>query len=495
MMRTLMRTIRRRAAAWSLLVVTAGAVACSSSSFDIPNGNAPTINSVLLSPTRSKLSQVATGILYGAKEDMIPLIWQMGTFGREGYNLQGNDPRSTGEALTSLDASSFIGGGLWLSRYANIRLINTYLTALATVPSSELSASEAAASRGFANTYKALAFTYVILSRQELGAPVDVGGDPTSTTLPPFVSQDAVYQKILVLLDSARTDLQTAGTTAFPFTLGGAMSAFSSPATFLQFNRALYAKALVMRATNVKPNACPTCFATALTVLTGTQTFIDPTASLQLGAYHPFSPGANDIPNTLADPLNSNVYFVHPSFATDAQTQADGTTPDARLTSKTAAFAGGTYTLNALTSDLKWTTYFNGGSPNQSAPIPIIKNEELLLLRAEANIGLANYDAARTDINTVRTISGGLAPIAPGGLTAANAVTELLYNRRYSLAWEQGVRWIDARRYGRLGTLPIDRDADATFPRMPIPQAECQARGLSVVIGTGCNPGGFALNP
>ena len=33
------------------------------------------------------------------------------------------------------------------------------------------------------------------------------------------------------------------------------------------------------------------------------------------------------------------------------------------------------------------------------APIPIIKNEELILLRAEANIGLGNRAAAIQDLN------------------------------------------------------------------------------------------------
>ena len=39
-------------------------------------------------------------------------------------------------------------------------------------------------------------------------------------------------------------------------------------------------------------------------------------------------------------------------------------------------------------------------------------------------------------------------------------VDELLYNRLYSLMWEQGTRWNDARRYNRLATLhPQDAEA------------------------------------
>jgi hypothetical protein len=42
----------------------------------------------------------------------------------------------------------------------------------------------------------------------------------------------------------------------------------------------------------------------------------------------------------------------------------------------------------------------------------------------------------------------------------------------------QGTRWVDARRYGRLGTLPLDRPSDVVHPYMLIPAAECDARGL-----------------
>jgi hypothetical protein len=80
----------------------------------------------------------------------------------------------------------------------------------------------------------------------------------------------------------------------------------------------------------------------------------------------------------------------------------------------------------------------------------------------------------------VRQQAGGLAATS---LTAASPdaafVTELLYNRLYSLMWTQGTRWIDARRYDRLATLPLDRGGDVVHPNMLIPSAECDARGLT----------------
>ena len=121
-----------------------------------------------------------------------------------------------------------------------------------------------------------------------------------------------------------------------------------------------------------------------------------------------------------------------------------------------------------MTSDVQFTLY---DSP--SASIPWVKNEELILLRAEAYIGLEQYGSAETDINRIRTASGGLEPVT---LTASNAVGELLYNRLYSLMWEYGHTWIDARRYGRLGDLPTDNGDPYVTDAMPIPANECFPR-------------------
>jgi hypothetical protein len=109
----------------------------------------------------------------------------------------------------------------------------------------------------------------------------------------------------------------------------------------------------------------------------------------------------------------------------------------------------------------------------------------LILLRAEANLGLGNKQAAIDDINLIRVQSGGLEPSA---LTAASSNTaildELLYNRLMSLIFEQGVRWIDARKYGRLSALPLDRAGDIVHEHQIVPTAECDARALAVP----CNP-------
>ena len=83
--------------------------------------------------------------------------------------------------------------------------------------------------------------------------------------------------------------------------------------------------------------------------------------------------------------------------------------------------------------------------------------------------------AALADINFVRVNSGGLAPLAAFADQAA-AINALLYERRYSLVFEWGHRWIDMRRYGRLNLLPIDRPGDVVYPTFPIPTDEVLPR-------------------
>ena len=115
----------------------------------------------------------------------------------------------------------------------------------------------------------------------------------------------------------------------------------------------------------------------------------------------------------------------------------------------------------------------------------MLKNEELILLRAEANLALGNKQAALDDINLIRVQSGGLEPTTLSAASSdADVLTELLYNRLMSLIFEQGTRWIDARKYGRLNTLPLDRPGDVVHAHQLVPTAECDARALAVP----CNP-------
>jgi hypothetical protein len=195
--------------------------------------------------------------------------------------------------------------------------------------------------------------------------------------------------------------------------------------------------------------------------------------------YFGYTGAPGESSNPVTEALTSNRYWVHPSIITGAQLRPNGE-PDLRLTTK-VALAPAPRTLNDLTGTYKPVMYNDPQTkaPDPGADIPWITNEELLLLRAEIRWNTNDKTGAINDINLVRVNAGGLAPTTLTAVSSDAAfVTELLYNRLYSLMWTQGTRWIDARRYNRTNTLPIDRPGDVIHPNMLIPAAECDARGL-----------------
>jgi hypothetical protein len=73
-------------------------------------------------------------------------------------------------------------------------------------------------------------------------------------------------------------------------------------------------------------------------------------------------------------------------------------------------------------------------------------------------------------------VSGHLGPYS-GGTDSASLLTELLYNKRYSLLYEGAHSWIDYRRYDRLADLAtIERPGDVLFTTLPIPNDEVLPR-------------------
>jgi hypothetical protein len=495
-----MRThaLRRLGAAASL----AGALligACGS--FDVTNPNQPTLDDLVNNPTRGKLASAATGLLIGSRSDMTDIIWRLGSLGREGINLAGNNQPDYSEPYFGPLFGGGFGGDIWNEEYRQLRNANTYLDAVPKAAQlsgpNALSAAEASASLAFGKTLKGLALLYVIMAHGNLGAPVDVNQAVTATPAP-FVSEDSVYGYILGQLNDAKADLVAAGSTAFPFPLPSGFNGFNTPATFLQFNRALAAKAYLYRATAANSSCGTQCYTDALTALS--ESFIsNAPANFATGVYYDYSANAGDTENDLSDALDGATYFALPLVQTLSQKQpGPGGADDQRAIDKiTPTTASSPQQVGGIpiVGDLKFTIYLTNGNANPSHPIPIIRNEELILLRAEAKLGQSDLGGAITDIDNVRTNAGKLAPYS-GPVTPDAVLTELLYNRRYSLLWEQGATWVDARRFNRLNTIPIppgfgnSTPAVSTVansvvaPRFPIPDTECAARGL----GNGCSP-------
>jgi hypothetical protein len=322
----------------------------------------------------------------------------------------------------------------------------------------------------------------VIGTRDTLGAPIDILEDATKVAA--FVSRDSVYKWILGTLDAGFTNLQ-AGGTAFPFTLHTGFAGFNTPATYGQFNRALKARAAAYYATSGGGAAA---WQQALTALSAS--FLNAAATTRAqfdaGVYQIFSTATGDATNGLSSATNSN-FYAHMSFQQNAELKANGQ-PDDRMTAKHRGGLPSRSGLNTADGPVSAPTT-NGYNiwPTSTTNMATIRNEELILLRAEARLGTGDKAGAIADLNQVRTNSGGLpASTLTAASPDADILTGILYEKRYSTAME-GLRWIDMRRYNRLAQLPIDipsgPNKNFVARVMPIPQAECNARVLAAAAG------------
>src|SRR5437762_8855005 len=448
--------IRSMRAMQGMAVAFGMVVAAGCQSLDVGNLNAPALDDLLSNPTRSKLATAATGLLIGTRAGIAAqngYVSLLGILGRESYNFDPADPRFITEMLIGpLDGGSpAFGGNLFAAPYRNIRNANLLLGALDKVTG--LSAAQKTAVEGFAKTLQVLDYLNDISTRDDLGAPIDVDIGPTDAPAP-IVAKDVVFTHIVSLLDDGFTALG-AGGTAFPFSVSPGFSNFGTPSEFAKFNRALKARVEAYRGQ----------YASVLTALNAS--FLNTGAPLSFGAYHSYGTGSGDTPNALFDPAGRAI-LAHPSIETDAETKPDGTL-DARVLAKVAHLPA-EHKVQGIASDLAFTIY-----TSNTTPIPIIKNEELILLRAEARYFTGDAVGALTDINFIRTNSGGLAPRGPF-TSNADFIAELAKQRRYSLLFEGGHRWIDARRFGLLNTLPKALPSHNIMSRFPFPEAECLSR-------------------
>lgn len=450
-MRSLRHTARPLGAALLL-----AAAACREST--VPNYNNPSVDQLQQSPTPSSINLATQGLLAGARSQVGAYATTMGVYGREIYNLDAAEPRNVTALLVGpLEPGGFGVDVGWSAAYRNLRLATTTLTAVDKVTA--LTDPQKEGIRGFTKTMMALDLLGQLRARDTLGIAVDVS--PVDSAAPAPVDKATAAARITTLLDEAAGHLQAAGATPFSFQLTTGFAGFNTPATFLRVNRAVKARNEVYRRQ----------WASALTALDGS--FINEaaatTAAMQIGVYHVYSTAAGDATNPLFDPTPIAL-VAPPGFLSEAQARANGQ-PDLRASSK-AVVGTRTLSVQGVLSNVRITRYASNADP-----VPIIKNEELILLRAEARWFAGNKAGAITDINTVRTVSGGLAPTT---LTAAASDTqfidELLYNRRYSLFFEYGHRWVDARRYGRLGTLPKALATHRVWRWVPWPIDECNQR-------------------
>ena len=384
---------------------------------------------------QTTVQTLVSGIESGMRLDYEFYVRSMSVIGREAYYLEPSDPRYTGELLgkngSLLDPSGFLLVRSWASRYRVIRNCNILMN--------EFGGAEV---NGFAKTIIAYQMLLNLNMTDVNGIRTDVGGE----TPGPFVSKTDALTQIEMFLDDGLADLQAAGA-EFPFVLSSGFILFNTPVEFIKFNRSI----------KTRVDLYQEDWQGALDAVGAS--FINPAGPLGVGVYHVYGSGSGDVANNpvYEDPTATSIkLFAHPTFTTEAEAG------DTRITAKTVVRADST-TLDGLTSNVGQIL-----TASPTSPFPIIRNEELILLRAEANIGLNALAAAEADINIVRN-AAGLPSVTLG--TQAAAIDELLRQRRYSLFLE-GHRWIDVRRYEMLGTLPIDRTGDLVHTAFPRPSDE-----------------------
>jgi hypothetical protein len=372
--------------------------------------------------------------------------------GREYYDLRGTDPRYTGELLGAGDGPGTLDNNGFLTTRAFARHYKIARNALNLIIATEnsragLSDTEKNGIYGYAKTMQAYGLLSEAIRQYENGIRLDTR-DPDN--LGPFTSgYQQALEGILAILDEAEGHLANAGD-SFVFNLSAGFDGFDTPGTFLLFNRALYAR-VMLYAGSAK--------ADIITELN--KSFMDLDGDMNTGVYHVFGTSGNDIRNPLFNTPNVSLYTVQETFLTDAEAG------DQRVAQKTMPLDPNEVTLpvvlDGLTGETQVTIY---DSPTD--PVGIIRNEELILIYAEANVGVDNIQAVQA-IDKIRNAAG--LPDYSGPGDDASLIDEILKQRRYSLFGE-GHRWVDMRRYNRLGQLPNDRAGDEVFDRFPRPVLE-----------------------
>ncbi|MGZ3814460.1 MAG: RagB/SusD family nutrient uptake outer membrane protein [Mucilaginibacter sp.] len=408
---------------------------------DYGNLNNATVEELLKNASQSELNNLVSGTESGMRNSLAFYLDDVSIIGRESYRFSGSEPRYVLDLLgansATLSGSNFYITFPWAARYRVVKNCNTLIQAASN--STLISDAQKKGYIGFARTIKAYQLLLNLNLTYSKGIRVNVA-DPNN--LGPFVSYDNGLAAISSLLDSAKNDFSTASVS---FPLAG-FAGFNDAAGLTKFNRALAARVAVYQQK----------WQIALDDLNGS--FFGLNSNFNNGVYHVFGTGSGDQLNPVFIPQNQNgeVRVAHPSYAADIE-EGDDRIGKATLRATPASLSG-------LSSDRDVWVY-----TSSTAPVGIVRNEELILIYAEANIQIDNLAEGVKAINVIRN-GHGLGNYG-GAVTQPALVTEMLNQRRYSL-FAEGHRWIDLRRYNLLGTLPIDRPGDDVWPEFPLPVTE-----------------------
>lgn len=423
----------------------------------------PSIAGVLKDASIPQLQSLVTGLesanrgYYGSATQMF------GAFGREVWAYFGSDPRffsdwlgiGTGKSDTYPDF--FGSAGSYSTPYVAVKQANVLIQAAEN--SSAVTGEQINGYKGLANTIKGFQMLWPWLQQWDNGIRVNVT-DPLNPG--PIVGRAEALAEIRKILDEGYGNLQAAGS-SFSFTLSSGFAGFNTPANLAKVNRAIAARAAIYAEDWSGALAALGQSFMDLSVDAASSSKMDAGPSLVFGE-------APDVNNPLYYPFDrstSTILICHPSWIEQA-------TPGDKRLAKVVKRVANPLTNNGLkdaAGNLLVGEYQDARWATNTASIPFIRNEELILIYAEAQARSNNAAEALKAIDVVRTTWGLEA--YKGGTSTDDLIGEILYQRRYSLWSEGGHRWVDLRRTGRLNSTNVDlRDRGSIFTQVARPTSE-----------------------
>jgi hypothetical protein len=465
--------------------------------------NAPTQYPKTYSGLQSAFTGAAGASIRG---DIATYALDVASLSREAAYFTASEPRFitelTGEQPLQTDN---FGAAVWNNIFATIKGIDTTQTALPVLTNGQtLSADTVATLWAQLETFKALDYMYLAETRDTAGVPINAVGGPTSATaVAPILCLPTVWAQIVAQLDSAVAKLNGVPATT-PLISGLLPSGFNlvndNARDWLDLTLALrgkarieYAYALARGASGAgtaAPNQAQLDSALSDLGVVASHGILYSDAALNpLGAvgadpgvYLQFSTASGD----LADPLGQEApgYFALLGAVAQIDTLHDQRflVKFGRGTLPTTAYDGGAVPANLLGSDWQYGAGTEPDAFGLGGVLPIVRNVQLHLLTAEAEIGLGEYAQAIGLINTVRVNAGGLAAetVSPDFQHARDF---LLQELLVSLLSETGDHLIAIRNYGLTTdvlTTWAPYGGDLHTAALPIPLAESSSRNGNI---------------
>jgi starch-binding outer membrane protein, SusD/RagB family len=431
---------------------------------NIPDLNNPTVESVLANATRVQVRQLGVGLQASMRNGYFDISSMGGSVGRECIIFNKTDNRYYTELQGQVDIDP---GGIFLPWHiattSTRRRAEIFLRSSSN--STALSDEEKKACEGFAKTVQAFVMLNNLNMFKDVGIRTefnDLLSEGDLLNPGPYVDYAAGLNYLQGLVDQGATALD-AGGAAFPFPMASGWAGFNTPANFKKFNRAVAARIAMYKSDWAGMN-------TALNA-----SFLDVAGDITTGPKFNFSTTSNDVANPFFLPLDEPNRPLVPQNAFVADAEAG----DTRVFG-TSIREGGTAKIRQRTAVVTLggfpeVAYEHQQYATNTASASIIRNEELILMSAEAKAQTGDLAGAEAALDKIRT-SHGLAALATAKpSTVGNKdllIDEVLNQRRYSLFMEGSQRWFDMRRYNRLSQLPLDLPTHRVFTSFPKPQSE-----------------------